>query len=97
MESLKKNKILLIALVIVVAAALFYFFVLREEEPLIVSDISSPSDILGQDLVNELNRLKSLRNINTSLFASPLFVGLQDDTVPVQPKPIGRSNPFLPL
>ena len=96
MELLKKNKNSIIVLAVLVVGFLLYQFVFKAEEPLVTSDVSSTSEILGQDLVNELQRLRGLRNINTAFFAEPAFTGLYDIEVPITPKPAGRQNPFLP-
>lgn len=97
MESLKQNKNSIILLVVLVLGFVWYTFVYKAEEPLITSDQSSTSELLGQDLVSELARLKSLRNINTAFFADPAFVGLYDIEVPLVQQPLGRQNPFLPI
>lgn len=98
METLKNNKNILIILAVVVIGLLLYFYVFKKPEPLIVEESTSSAQLIGQELVSEINRLTSLQKISesyTSLINSPAFISLVDVEVQVQPKPIGRSNPFL--
>ncbi len=97
MESIKQNKNSIILVVILIVGYFLYTFVFKAEDPLITSEVSSTSEILGQDLVNELRSLKSLRDINSAFFADPAFLGLYDIEVSITPKPVGRQNPFLPV
>ena len=95
MESLKQNKKSLIWLAIALAVGLAYFYFNQAEEPLVVSDQSTEAELVGQDLIAELTRLETLASLNTGLFTEPFFTSLRDISVPVEPVPVGRNNPFL--
>ncbi len=95
MESLKNNKNTLLVLALIAIGVLLYFFVFKGEEPLTTTEDSSSAQVLGQDLLSELSRLKALKKINTDLFKDPVFTNLADIQVGVQSKPVGRQNPFL--
>ncbi len=98
METLKKNKNAIIVLVLIVVGFLLYFYVFKKDEPLTSADSSSSAQLIGQELVSEINRLNSLKKVGASysaLFSDPVFRSLNDIQVSVQPKPVGRSNPFL--
>ncbi len=99
METLKKNKNILIVVALVAVCFLLYVYVFKKEEPLTTTESSSSAQLIGQELVSEINRLKSLKKLNDSyveLFNNPAFISLRDIEVSVQSKPIGRQNPFLP-
>lgn len=93
-----KNVLLIIALVIVLAVGYFTFFRGGSKSDELVSVEANPAiPTFGQELLIELNRLKALRAVNKDIFDDPIFVSLEDFTVPVSPEPLGRSNPFAPL
>jgi len=96
-----KNTIIVGAIVILVVLAIGYFTFFREPSPENQA-ITTTSGVLGgapvgQELVIELNRLKALRNLDTTIFADPSFLSLKDFTQPVPPLPVGRVNPFAPV
>jgi len=95
MDTLKKNKNALIFLTVVVVGFLLWKFVFKAEAPLIFSETQSETEILAQDLENQLSLLRSLRDLETEIFTDPLFANLQDIEIPIQFRPIGKSNPFL--
>ncbi len=98
MEIIKKNKNIILIVAVVIIGFLAYKYVFKKDEPLTTTESSSSAQILGQDLINELNRLKALRSLSitsTALFNDPVFMSLKDVEVPIQSKPIGRQNPFL--
>ncbi len=97
MESLKKNKVALVGIAIILFSFFAYKFFFPPVEPLTSTESSSSAGLVGQDLISELNRLKKLSNMDTSLFENPIFLGLKDISVSIQQKPIGRVNPFLPV
>ena len=47
----------------------------------------------GREAASSDGRLRATE-LNTSLFADPLFVGLRDFGVAIAPQPVGRRNPF---
>ena len=75
----------------------YFIFAGGGSEPAPLTEVQSGSTgQLGQEIVIELNRLKSLQNINGDLFKNSAFVALKDFTQIVVPQPVGRSNPFAP-
>ena len=96
MEAIKKNRGALRIIIIIILAFFGYRFLFPSEEPLTTTDVSSTAEVLGQDLLSELNRLKNLSRINQSIFVNPVFVNLQNTSAIITPRPVGRDNPFLP-
>ncbi|MSR71586.1 MAG: hypothetical protein EXS50_02905 [Candidatus Taylorbacteria bacterium] len=96
MDLLKKSKNIFIIIAILVVGYLLYTYVFKEEEPLTTTSTSSTAQIFGQDLVSELNHLNSLSKIDTSIFTDPAFTNLQDISVEVEPRQVGKQNPFSP-
>jgi hypothetical protein len=97
LDQIKQNKNMLMLLAVVIVIALLYFFVFKKEDPLVETSSSSQADIVGQDVINELTRLKTLVSMNTQLFSNPIFTSLKDTSVTVVPVSTGRKNPFLPV
>lgn len=97
MPKINKN-ILLGGGLLVVAIAGYFIFTSgdSESEPLIEVQAGSTTQI-GQEIIIELNRLKSLQNISGDLFKNSAFVSLKDFTQIVVPQPSGRPNPFAPV
>jgi hypothetical protein len=50
----------------------------------------------GRDFLRTLVNLQSLK-LNDAIFSSAVFTSLIDFSVPLQPEPKGRANPFLPI
>ena len=97
METLKNNKTIIIVVIIVILGLLAYrVFSSGTKEEELISSAGSSEILIGKNLLDELNRLKSLRNINDSLFADSVFLQLRDLSVPVTSQPLGRENPFAP-
>lgn len=95
----KENKTIIIILVLIVLLFVFYKFFGKEIEPLISITKSTHTEgekIVGQELLDELERLRTLNRINMNFFNDPVFRSLKDISVDVAPQPIGRSNPFIP-
>lgn len=96
MPKINKNMILVVALVIVAIAGYFTFFGKSSTSSQLIN-VQPSTPAVGQELIVELNRLKSLRSINKDIFSNPVFVSLKDYTQTVTPQPFGRSNPFAPI
>ncbi|MEK7552311.1 MAG: hypothetical protein AAB534_02750 [Patescibacteria group bacterium] len=95
-EQLKKNKIALIILIVLIVVFWLYKSSGTEVEPLITALQGSPSSqILGAELLVELQRLKSLNQLDVNFFDNRTFDSLKDISVVVSPQPIGRDNPFI--
>ncbi len=93
---LSKNKILMIGLVVVAVAGYYLFMSGDDVVPLTTSE-SGAAETISQQLVIELNRLKSLQSIDDAIFRDPAFASLEDHTQSVVAQPLGRSNPFAPI
>jgi len=97
MPKINKNVVLIIGLVIVAAAGYYTFTREPSNDAAITVTAGTGTPIVGQELVIELNRLKSLRNLNTDILSDPIFISLTDFTQPVPSQPTGRLNPFAPV
>jgi hypothetical protein len=93
LEKLKKSKISLMLLLAIIGILLAYWFLRGDQDARIVVPVEE--EFVGQEILEELERLKSLNKINADFFDDPIWQSLQDTSVPVIPQPIGRSNPFL--
>lgn len=93
-EKLKKSKTSLIVLALVCVLALGYWMMNGEDSP--SQRNSGGGDLVGQELLTELERLRSLNQMDVKFFDDPVWASLEDTTVPVVPQPIGRQNPFAP-
>lgn len=93
---LKENRNALIILVLVLLGFWVYQKSGTDIEPLVKVIGQEESQLIGSELVLELERLKSLNNIDVEFFDSTVFRSLEDMTVEVSPQPIGRENPFVP-
>lgn len=95
-EKIKHNKNTVTLVVVLVLLGLSYWFFLRGDEPLIsVTSTSSSQEIIGRELLIELERLKSLNKVNVEFLDGDVFMSLEDRTVTVTPQPLGRDNPFI--
>ena len=98
-ERMSRKTLLIIGAALIAVAALLLFFFGGGDRSAAPSDglssvADSPlGDTLGRDLLTLLSRLKATE-LDTSLFADPLFVGLRDFGVAIAPQPVGRRNPF---
>ena len=50
----------------------------------------------SQEIVATLLALRAV-TLSGTIFTDPVFMSLQDFGVDIQPEPVGRPNPFLPL
>jgi hypothetical protein len=79
---------------IIVLAAIGYFLYtnnapLREQDGTVSQQVAAQSE----DFLKRLNELKAVR-LNGDIFADPRFTSLNNNSQPVIPQPIGRTNPF---
>jgi len=95
-EQIKKNKTALIILIVLIIVFWLYKRSGTEVEPLITALQGNTSgQILGAELLVELQRLKSLSQLDANFFDNRTFASLKDISVVVSPQPIGRDNPFV--
>jgi LPXTG-motif cell wall-anchored protein len=97
MPKINKNMLLIAGLVIVAIAGYFTFFRKSDTSNQLLTVETNQSSSIGQELIVELNRLKSLRSVGKEIFSDPVFVSLKDYTQKIYPQPFGRSNPFAPI
>ncbi len=96
-KRLKENKNTVILVIVVLAIFLGFWFLNRGKEPLLSVTVRTPNqEIVGRELVVELERLRSLSRIDTSIFNDLIFRRLQDTRVIPAVQPVGRLNPFVP-
>jgi hypothetical protein len=94
LDKLKKNKSALITLVVIAILILIYWLLRGEEGPVIPLS-ETQEQLVGQELLNELERLRALRVINFEEFlANPILNSLKDTEVEPVPQTVGRNNPF---
>ena len=94
-----KHILIDIAVVVLIPASVFflYDYFRGGTEPDMVSEKPGGGfSEEGAHLAVLLRELKAL-HIDTSLFASPAYISLQDFTLPVPPELKGRPVPFIPV
>lgn len=97
MPKINKNILLAIALLIVAVVG-YFLFMSKDSEPAPLTETQVGAEgPIGQEIVIELNRLRTLQNISTDIFKSSAFASLKDYTQVVVPQPVGRPNPFAPV
>jgi hypothetical protein len=93
-EKLKKNKTSLTALVLVLLLIFIYWLMKGEPDSSPVSS-SEGQEIVGQELLAELERLKSLNQMDAGFFENQVWRSLKNTNVGVVTQPVGRNNPFV--
>ncbi len=97
MERINKRVVLIVGGMFIAATALLFFLFggrgAASSDGLSSVGDSPLGDTLGRDLLTLLARLRATE-LDTSLFADPLFAGLRDFGVAIAPQPVGRRNPF---
>jgi hypothetical protein len=97
MPKINKNVLLAIALLIVAVVG-YFLFMSKDSGPAPLTETQAGAQgAIGQEIVIELNRLRSLQNISTDIFKNSAFASLKDYTQVVVPQPVGRPNPFAPV
>ncbi len=51
---------------------------------------------IGKQLLSTLDNIKGI-TLDKDFVESPLFLSLQDFSIPISPQPVGRTNPFAPV
>ena len=87
------KKILIISAVVIIVGFLGYYFLVRTSTPVTDLITSSNGEIVGQDILVLVNKLKTI-SIDSSFLTSALFTNLKDFAVSLVPEPQVRSNPF---
>ncbi len=90
-------------IVIVILALLVYFYYkgssnVNPESSVSVEIASQSAEARAstERVIQLLNIINSLK-IDTKFFEGSVYKSLVDYTIPVQPQPIGRTNPFAPI
>jgi len=95
---LKNRKVVITALVVILAFfAYTYFFKPDTSDSVLISSTDATGGLAqGREIIALLTDLKSLK-LDESIFQDPVFRSLEDFTLPIDPEPQGRTNPFAPL
>ena len=87
----------MVLLLVIFGTYSFFFKKSPEEEAALVRETATPAEsaVVREflALLGTLNRL----TLDTSIFGSPLFKSLRDESVELAPQTQGRENPFAPL
>lgn len=93
----KSNTISVIIFTILFAGGVFFYFYTGAnkdaEQPLTASTTSSGTQARFQSLVIQLQSI----SFDTAIFSNPAFTSRTDITVPIEPEPLGRLDPFAPI
>lgn len=95
----KLQKIIFIILGLLLIFLAYVFLVKKdpEAESLITDDLaSSDTDILGDRITQALLRIEQIK-LDKSIFTNEVYRSLQDRSIPIEPEPVGRNNPFAPI
>ena len=72
----------------------FYLYVQHSATTLTSGVVKNDLAASSNDFVQRLTQLQSIK-FDDSLFADPRFRSLVDFSEPINPQPVGRSNPFV--
>lgn len=89
---IKQNKIFVAGFVVLFAGVLYYWSTSTGSTPTLTSSDTTP---VTQELILASNKLSAIR-LDTSLFDDPVYLSLNNFSVPIPPQPFGRRNPFAP-
>lgn len=98
-ESSNTKKIItVVILVLVIAFAVYFFFFRSAQVEMVLDEFGNPvqAQVVGQDLIDLLHELESVK-LNDTIFSSPALQNLVDLSVTLAPQPQGRENPFSSL
>lgn len=96
------NNIIIIILVLGLGVAVYIFFFSDKSSgtPSLVSSsgelagsISGFSSAPNRQFLATLNNLETIK-LDVSIFSNPAFLGFRDYSLPLDPEPSGRENPF---
>lgn len=95
----KDIKRIIIGVIIVVILLLgFYFFgsTSKEGDSQLSSNKLDDTGVMGKNIITLLLELRSLK-LNETMFSSNVFKSFNDFGIEIEPQPVGRNNPFLPI
>jgi hypothetical protein len=81
-------------MVVILGAAWYGLTATSAPPPILQTD--NPAGSGNEELVATLLALRAV-TLSGTIFTDPVFMSLQDFGVEIQPEPVGRPNPFLPL
>ncbi|MBU1160055.1 hypothetical protein KKD04_02650 [Patescibacteria group bacterium] len=102
---MKKRLKILILILVVLAAIFVYYIYSSDKQPapedsnlaVVTSNGSrEKSDERTEKILTMLKLVESVE-LDTSFFENPLFNSLIDNSVELNPEPVGRNNPFAPF
>ncbi|MFH1956730.1 MAG: hypothetical protein ABIJ28_03730 [Patescibacteria group bacterium] len=102
---MKKRLKILILILVVLAAIFVYYIYSSDKQPapedsnlaVVTSNGSGEkSDERTEKILTMLKLVESVE-LDTSFFENPLFNSLIDNSVELNPEPVGRNNPFAPF
>jgi hypothetical protein len=97
-----KNTIIVIFVLALVGFGVYYFTSSDSTgtsgSPLVASGLAEDSGATfsGRDFLRTLANIESLK-LDDKVFGTAIFTSLVDFSVPIQPQPKGRVNPFQPI
>ncbi len=95
----KRNIILTGIIIVLVFVSFNVFFSGESADDIALVAASAEQRVesqVGADILAALNTLESLR-LDVSFFKNDLYRNLRDQSQLIQPQPVGRNNPFLPI
>ena len=95
-----KYKKTIITIAIIIVAFIAYNNFLKPKnagvDQFIVSSVAGEQLADGREILLLLEDLQSI-DLDSEFFASRAFISLQDFSIPLDPEPKGRLNPFSPI
>jgi hypothetical protein len=95
-----KTPVIAVVIIVLVFFAYSHFFQGSSQSTSLTSDSSAsstnPDAAAEQQFLTLLLKIQNI-TINQSIFSDPVFLSLQDDSLPVVDQPQGRTNPFAPI
>ena len=84
---------LLIFLGLIGLAVFAYYLLVIQSGNELDTSASESASIESQLFLRQLNQIKSV-SLDTSIFSDQMFRSLENQSTPVNPQPVGRTNPF---
>jgi len=95
---LKHKKIIIASILIVIAFFIYsaYFKPSQDSGLVMVNNQTATQFAAGKEVLTLLIDLKSIK-LDGNIFNNKIFKSLEDFSLPIDPEPKGRINPFAPI
>jgi hypothetical protein len=96
MKILNKKNISVLSIITIISIFGYFFYfneVTKVNSQELLVPQSGVNKIVGNDLISLLLELKVI-TLDSDIFENKIFLNLKDFSFEIQPRPVGRPNPF---